>query len=229
MRTNDEMVDALKAVGAIRSANVEKAFRNADRALFAESKDYAYEDMALPTRYGQTISAPGVVAIMLEWLDVRTGMNVLDVGSGSGYNAALLAELAGTKGRVVTIERYEELSGLAKNNIAKLGVERRRSTDSRRNVGVLETRNNVVYETGDGSGGCPEYAPYDRIIVAAAMPWLDGKHPLAKQLKKDGKLVAPVGGRFFQELIVYDRKRNEGMKILDVAFVPLIGKYGFTE
>lgn len=212
MPTNDEMVDALRRWGAIRSRVVERAFRKVDRALFVEQKEYAYEDMALPTRSGQTISAPGVVAAMLEWLDVREGMNILDVGSGSGYNAALLAELAGKDGRVITIEKYSELSELAKKNIAKIGSYR-----------------NIFYEVGDGSEGCEKYAPYNRIIVTAAMPWFDGTHPLAKQLKEDGKLVAPVGERYFQNLIVYDKKTNSAMKVLDVIFVPLVGNYGFGD
>ncbi len=215
MASNDEMVDALKNHGAIRSKRIERAFRKTDRALFVEQKEYAYEEMALPTKGGQTISAPGVVATMLEWLDVQEGMDVLDIGSGSGYNAALLRELVGKKGRVVTIELSPELGDLAKKNIAKLGT------------GSGKPETNISYEIGDGSGGCAKYAPYDRIIVTAAIPWFDGTHPLVKQLKDGGKLVAPVGERYFQNLIVYNKKTNEAIKVLDVVFVPLVGKYGF--
>lgn len=212
MRSNYEMVDALVQMGAIRSAHVEHAFRKIDRGLFVKEREYAYAEMALPTLMGQTISAPSVVAIMLENLDVREGMKILEVGSGSGYNAALLSELVGKEGRIITIERYPELVELAKRNIAKLG-----------------TRNNIIYELGDGSEGCEKYAPYDRIIVTAAMPSLNDTHPLVKQLKEEGKIIAPVGERFFQQLIVYEKKTRSSVNLLDVMFVPLVGKYGFDE
>lgn len=218
MHTNDGMVDALRSFGWITSKKVEAAFRKIDRALFVESGDYAYFDMALPTKSGQTISAPSVVATMLEWLDVHEGMKVLDVGSGSGYNAALLSELVGAKGQVVTIEKYPELGELAKMNIAKLGTG-----NSEQKTG------NIIYVVGDGSEGCGKYAPYDRIVVTAGMPWVDETHPLVKQLRPDGKLVAPVGERHFQGLIVYDKKTGRQLKVLDVMFVPLVGKYGFSE
>lgn len=210
--TNYEMVDALKAEGAIRSSAVEAAFRKVDRAFFVNDPGEAYFDTALPTLVGQTISSPTVVATMLEWLDVHPGMNVLEVGSGSGYNAALISELAGKNGQVVTIEKYPELSRFAKENVAKAKVG-----------------GNIFYEIGDGSAGCPRYAPYDRIIVTAAMPGFGWDHPLGGQLKQGGKLVAPIGDTFMQQLIVYDRRTGSGMAVLGVMFVPLVGKYAFSE
>lgn len=210
MRTNNEMVDALKNTGAIQTLVVENAFRKIDRGFFVDDKENVYSDIALPTCCGQTISAPSVVAVMLEHLNVQKGMCILDVGSGSGYNVALLSELIGENGLVITIEKYAELSELAKKNIEKIGKQ------------------NIIYEVGDGSEGCEKYAPYDRIIITAAMPWFDETHPLEKQLKADGKLVAPIGEKYFQKLIVYNKKTKSAMNILDVIFVPLVGKYGFA-
>ncbi|MEW6528781.1 MAG: protein-L-isoaspartate(D-aspartate) O-methyltransferase [Candidatus Micrarchaeota archaeon] len=212
MSTNNEMVNTLKSSGAIRSLAVENAFRKIDRSFFVNerNKEDAYFDIALPTSCGQTISAPGVVAIMLEYLDARKGMHILDVGSGSGYNVALLSELVGDSGLIITIERYAELSNVAKQNIEKIGGKR-----------------NIVYEIGDGSQGCEKHAPYDRIIITAAMPWFDQTHPLEKQLKEDGKLIAPIGEKYFQKLTLYDKKTKSLLEVLDVMFVPLIGKYGF--
>lgn len=207
---NQEMVDYLVRIGVIKSERVKKAFLAVDRALFT-TKNYdgsAYMDYPIPITDGQTISAPSVVAIMLELLEVEEGQKILEIGSGSGYNAALLSFLAGEKGTVVSVEYLPSLYEIAKTNLKKCGRCK-----------------NVMLVRADGSEGYVQKAPYDRIIVTAAMPYLEG-HPLTKQLKKDGILIAPVGSRFYQDLIVYKNGKSES--VLPVMFVPLLGKYGFN-
>ncbi|MCR3883551.1 protein-L-isoaspartate(D-aspartate) O-methyltransferase [Methanotrichaceae archaeon M04Ac] len=168
----------------------------------------AYEDRPLPIGEGQTISAPHMVAIMCDVLDIGEGMRVLDVGTGSGYHAAVMAELVGPEGHVYSIERITQLAVFAKENLTAAGVK---------NVTVLE---------GDGSRGLPEYAPYDRINVAATAPKIP--EPLKEQLKVGGKLVIPVGS-CYQELVLVERMK-EGYELEHhggVVFVPLLGDYGF--
>lgn len=169
----------------------------------------AYEDIPLPIGYGQTISAPHMVAIMCELLDLKEGLKVLDIGSGSGYHAAVMAELVGPQGHVYSVERLTELADQAKKNLKEAGIS------------------NVTVVVGDGSQGLAEYAPYDRINVAATAP----KVPelLIKQLKPEGKMAIPVGSGF-QNLLLVTRKNGYVIEEkLPVAFVPLIGKDGFKE
>ncbi|MEM3422150.1 MAG: protein-L-isoaspartate(D-aspartate) O-methyltransferase [Candidatus Bilamarchaeaceae archaeon] len=209
--SNIEMINYLKSIGAIKSKKVEEAFRAVDRALFTQ-RNYngsAYMDYPIPIIDGQTISAPSIVAIMLELLELDEGHKVLEIGSGSGYNTVLLSYLVGEKGLVVSIEYLNSLYEIAKENISKFSFCK-----------------NVKLINGDGSEGYPPNAPYDRIIVTAAMPYLKN-HPLVKQLKKNGILVAPVGNRYWQDLVVY--KNNEEIHVLPVAFVPLRGKYGWQD
>lgn len=205
------MVLLLKRTGYIKTKEMEKAMLSVDRALFVppSMRDAAYDDCALPIGYGQTISAPGVVAFMLEHLRVEKGMKVLEVGTGSGYNLALISKLVGAKGKAVSMEAVPELVEYAEKNIKKC--------DLPKNHGIIQ---------GDGSCGCPEEAPFDRIIVTAGMPYIED-HPLLEQLKPDGVLIAPVGSRFFQDLIVYNKKTGEYRSVLPVIFVPLVGKNGF--
>jgi protein-L-isoaspartate(D-aspartate) O-methyltransferase len=183
-----------------------------DRGFFVpeNEKGFAYYDTAIPIGYGQTISAPAVVAFMLEALDVREGMKVLEVGAGSGYNCALLSVLAGAAGKVVSVERVPELAELARANIAASGIG----------------MGNIEIMVGDGSGGYAPEAPYDRIIVTAALPSLDLGHPLVAQLGEKGKMVAPVG-EYVQDLVLFEKGSGSMRRILPVMFVPLIGKYGF--
>lgn len=170
-------------------------------------REYSYDDTPLPIGQGQTISAPSMVAIMCDVLDIREGMKVLEVGTGLGYHAAVMAFLAGS-GKVYTVERFEHLARDARNILKSLGVE------------------NVEVFVSDGSEGLQQFAPYDRISVACAAP--DVPVPLIEQLGDGGKMVIPVG-RYFQELILVVkekgtvRKYNRGA----VAFVPLVGKYGY--
>ena len=202
------MVETLAMYGYIKSERIKKAFLMVDRADFVpeEYRDKAYFDDPLPIGHAQTISAPSMVAIMLELLELFDGAKVLEVGAGSGYNACLIA-CAGAE--VYTIERIPALRDKAKKNMEK-----------------CPCKSKVHILIGDGSGGYKAEAPYDRIIVTCGAP--DVPPPLIEQLKIDGIMVIPVGGTFFQELYVI-KKEKKGLKKKvwgDVAFVPMIGKYG---
>ena len=166
--------------------------------------DYAYHDEPLPIGNGQTISAPHMVAIMCELLSVEPSSRVLEVGTGSGYQAAVLAHLAGD-GIVYTIERFERLAQEARKHVPA----------------------NVIVTTGDGSLGFAEKAPYDRILVTCSAP--DIPPPLLAQLTAGGRMVLPLG-RGPQELYLVS-KNHEITKEAHgaVAFVLLVGKYGFSE
>jgi len=169
----------------------------------------AYDDTPLPIGLGQTISAPHMVAIMCTILDLQPGMNVLEVGGGSGYHAAVMAELVRPGGHVYSVERIAELAEEARSNLARAGVE---------NVTVIHS---------DGSLGLPEHAPYDRISVAATAPSIP--EPLKQQLKSGGKMVLPVG-EDRQELYLVTRKNGFSVeRKMGVIFVPLIGQEGFEE
>ncbi len=168
---------------------------------------HAYDDTPLPIGEGQTISAPSMVAIMCDVLDIRDGDKVLEIGTGWGYHAAVMSILAGS-GVVYTVERIQYLA-------EKAGILLRQ----------LDFGNVEVF-VSDGSEGLPEFAPYDRISVAAAAP--DIPQPLVDQLAEDGRMVIPVG-QFAQELYLVEKN---GGKVSTqykggVAFVPLLGKYGF--
>ncbi len=202
------MVRALKNWGFIKSKEVEEAMLTINRALFT---DRPFDDAPQPIGCGQTISAPSVVALMLELLEVKKGMKVLEIGTGSGYNAALLGVLVGERGKVISIEYFEELAKKAEVKIKALGMK------------------NVKIIAGDGSKGYEKEAPYDRIIVTAAMPSLSKEHPLIKQLKEGGRLVAPVGDKYLQYIVVYDKKSDEFRRSIPVLFVPLLGEKGFSK
>jgi protein-L-isoaspartate(D-aspartate) O-methyltransferase len=206
--TKEEMIERLRGSASDR---VVDAMERVPRELFVPRRigHTAYEDRPLPIGKGQTISAPHMVAIMCDVLDIGEGMKVLDVGTGSGYHAAVIADLVGPKGHVYSIERIAEIALFARENLRAAGVK---------NVTVLE---------GDGSRGLPEYAPYDRINVAATAPKIP--EPLKEQLKVGGKLVIPLGS-CFQELVLVERTQ-EGFELEHhggVVFVPLVGEYGFT-
>ena len=179
-----------------------------DRANFVppEYREFAYLDRALSIGHGQTISAPGIVSFMLESMDIKTGMKILEIGTGSGYNAALLSHLAGAKGRVISIEIVPEVFKLGKENIAK--VEH-----------ILQK--NLTLLCIDGSNGYPEKAPYDRIIVTAALQSMESIYVFISQLKEDGKLIAPVSNGSGQDLVLYDNNTKTSNKILPVIFVSL--------
>ena len=202
--TREEMARQLRRMG-IRDDRVLDAMARVPREEFVreEDRESAYGDHALPIGEGQTISQPYVVARMSELLALRPTDSVLEVGTGSGYQAAVLGELARD---VVTVERHRSLAESARERLARLGY---------RNVRAIHD---------DASLGYPPDAPYDRIIVTAAAPAIDPA--LLAQLADDGLLVAPVGDEEMQELVTMDprgRERRHGA----VRFVPLRGRGGF--
>ena len=168
---------------------------------------FAYADNPLSIGEGQTISAPHMVAIMCNLLELEPGHKVLEVGGGCGYHAAVMAELVRPAGHVYTIERIRSLGEFAIQNLANAGYE------------------DVTVIIEDGSQGLPALAPFDRISVACSAP--EVPEVLVEQLAADGKVVIPVG-RYMQEL--YLITRSNGVKVEakgGVVFVPLVGKYGF--
>jgi protein-L-isoaspartate(D-aspartate) O-methyltransferase len=172
----------------------------------------AYTDAPLPIGNGQTISQPFVVALMTERLDPRRTHRILEIGTGSGYQSAILAYLT-SAGRLFTIERLPDLLVEAEERFRRLGLTN------------IETR------LGDGAAGWPEAAPFDAIIVAAAAPRIP--EPLTAQLAPGGRLVIPVGDLAAQELVILERPLNgEGLvrqQAGAVRFVPLISRLAFTE
>ena len=204
-----ELVKKLIWEGRIKSKIVEKAFLETPRELFLPEKlkSYAYVDTPLEIGNGQTISAPHMVAIMCEELDIQKEQKILEIGAGSGYHAAVISKIVGPKGHIYTIERFSSLSEFAQKNLKNANIE------------------NVTVETGDGSLGLPKYAPYDRIYVTCAAP--DIPKPLIDQLKDPGQLMVPVGHTICT-LFLLEKNHGEITKknLGGCAFVPLVGKYG---
>lgn len=198
--------------GYISKKEVIDAMETVPRHIFVSEnqKKYAYEDRPLSIGLGQTISAPHMVGIMAEKLDLEKGNKVLEIGTGCGYHASVIAKIVGDKGHVYSIERIEKLAGMAKENLKKVGLEK-----------------NVTVIVGDGSLGLKDFSPYDRILVTCGSP--DVLDSLIKQLADGGKLLIPVGGRFLQDLISVEKKKGKVIKknLGGVAFVPLIGVRGF--
>ena len=200
-------IDGLKRQGI--SERVIAAMDSVPRHMFVpeSEKNSAYADSPLPIGCGQTISAPHMVAIMCDLLDIQDGMKVLEIGAGSGYHAAVMAKLAGT-GHVYAVEIVEALASFARDNLKKAGIT---------NVTVIDE---------DGSLGLSGYAPYDRISVACAAP--DILDTLTDQLKTGGKLVIPVG-RNYQQLYLVTKTNGLKKEMKGgVVFVPLVGKKGFS-
>ena len=206
------LVDSLVRRGYVTSEAVEKAMRRVHREEFLPQviRSEAYVDTPLPIGEGQTISAPHMVAIMAEQLDLSPGHKILEIGAGSGYHAAVCAELIAPDGHVYTIERIASLATSAEDNLKRNGY------------GDLVT---VIF--GDGTKGLPDKAPFDRIFVAAGAP--DIPAPLTDQLADGGKLLVPVGGRYYQDLIKVERKGKKLIKenMGGCVFVPLIGEFGY--
>jgi protein-L-isoaspartate(D-aspartate) O-methyltransferase len=204
------MVDEQLRGRDITNERVLRAMEEVPRELFVPSdlRKRAYDDAALPIGWGQTISQPYMVARIVEELGLDGDERVLDVGTGSGYQAAVLAQLAD---EVHSIERIPELADQARRNFEAAGVD------------------NVEVHEGDGSRGLPEHAPYDAIAVAAAAPGFP--QALYDQLTPGGRLVVPVGGRRGQRLEVVVRS-PEGPAVLrsvPCRFVPLVGEEGFEQ
>ena len=206
----DEMVEHHIAARGVRSENVLKAMRKVKREAFLphELQEFAYEDSPLPIAEGQTISQPYIVALMAEALGLEGGEKVLEIGTGSGYAAAVLAEIARD---VYTVERIGPLAEKAAAALAEQGYD---------NVHVLH---------GDGTRGWPEHAPYDAIVVAAGGPKIPDS--LRHQLKIGGRLVIPIGSDArAQELVRVTRVAEDDYRredLADVRFVPLLGQEGW--
>lgn len=208
----EKLVSSLERFRYIKSSTVKKAFLTVDRSNFVPEnlKNEAYLDNPLPIGYGQTISAPSMIAIMLEVSELSKGLKILEIGTGSGYNAALLSEICGEE-NVITIERVPEVYKFGKENLEKAGYKLR-----------------VIL--GDGTKGYEEEAPYDRIIVTAAAPQI--LNSWKSQIKEEGMIIAPVGTeRYYQELLVLKKKEGnfEIKKHGGCVFVPLIGENGWKE
>ncbi|HEY4484887.1 MAG TPA: protein-L-isoaspartate(D-aspartate) O-methyltransferase [Nitrospiria bacterium] len=209
-RARLRMVDEQLVARGIRDPRVLSAMGRVPRHLFVEGalRDRAYGDHALPIGERQTISQPYMVALMTEALELRGGERVLEIGGGSGYQTAVLAELAA---KVFSIERIPLLAARARTLLASLGVR------------------NVTIRVQDGSSGWSEEAPFDAIVVAAGSPDLPA--PLTAQLKEGGRLVIPIGDRSSQSL-KKAVKTSEGIQVASLTgclFVPLIGEHGWTE
>lgn len=203
-----QLVEVLRSKG-IRDPAVLRAVAEVPRHLFVPEsvRHRAYEDSALPIASGQTISQPYVQARSLEVTELTGREKVLEIGTGSGYQTALLARLASM---VFSVERVEQLARTARPALEQAGV---------RNATVL---------IGDGTLGWKPYAPYDAIIVSAASP--DVPAPLVDQLADGGRLVAPLGDREYQTLTLVRREGNQFIRrnLGDVRFVPLLGQFGFN-
>lgn len=206
----ERMVEYQIRSRGIGNPRVLAAMREIPRHLFIPPPydKAAYEDSPLPIGNGQTISQPYIVAVMTELLDPQPEDTILEIGAGSGYQAAVLSRMVW---RVTSIERIAAVASLARENIARLKLK------------------NVEIIVGDGTLGYPANAPYDGIIITAATP--DVPRPLIGQLAEGGILVAPVGGRDSQELVTLTRK-GAGIERSfhgGVRFVPLIGEHGWAD
>jgi protein-L-isoaspartate(D-aspartate) O-methyltransferase len=202
----DEMIELIRKRG-VTDECVLRAMKAIDRRQFVQSAFYhrAYDDCALPIGHSQTISQPYTVAFMTEALEVRKGSKILEIGTGSGYQAAILAQMGA---RVFTIERTMELLTSARKHFEKL-------------------RFDVVSKCGDGTIGWKEFAPYDGIIVTAGAPEIP--QPLLDQLNDGGRMVIPIGDKEIQNLAIVHRVKDT-FQINEAGgfkFVPLIGKIGW--
>ncbi|MBU0686294.1 MAG: protein-L-isoaspartate(D-aspartate) O-methyltransferase [Candidatus Margulisbacteria bacterium] len=199
----DEMVDTQLIARGIRDPKVLKAFRKVPRHLCvpANIQDAAYDDCALPIGEGQTISQPYMVAIMTELLELTGKETILEIGAGSGYQAAILCELAR---KVISVERVKTLADRASNKLKELGYQ------------------NFEVVVGNGAKGYKKQAPYDRILVTAAADKIP--QSLIDQLKEGGKLIIPVGNPYFQTLTIIEKIKGEIVttESIGCVFVPLI-------
>ena len=203
-RARERMVEEQIEARGIKDSLVLAAMRKVPRHLFVPERyrSEAYADHPLPIGYGQTISQPYIVAYMTEALRLKGGEKVLEIGTGSGYQAAVLAEIADS---VFTIEIIPELAESARERLRRLGYK------------------NIFVLCGDGYRGWPEHAPFDAIIVTAAPDHIPG--PLVEQLKVGGRMVIPVGSVYQELFLVVKTERGvEKRSLLPVRFVPMTGE-----
>lgn len=206
-QSRHKMVRAAFERLGIRDETLRAVMENLPRHAFLDSaqRHIAYQDAALPIGFGQTISQPTIVAMMTHALAPRRGEKILEIGTGSGYQTAVLAHYTP---RLYTVERWPELSRRAQGVLESLGFR------------------NVIYKAGDGSLGWESWAPYDRILVAAGAPV--APEALMRQLADGGRLVIPVGGRETQRLVRIDRLGDSFTQtdLGECRFVPLVGAQG---
>jgi protein-L-isoaspartate(D-aspartate) O-methyltransferase len=209
-KEREHMVKSHLARRGIKDTRVLEAMRQVPRHLFIPEgmRSLAYCDGPLPIGHGQTISQPYIVALMTETLELAGQERVLEIGTGSGYQAAILSHLAW---QVYSVERHAVLAQQAEKILAHLGYD------------------NIVVRVSDGTLGWPEHSPYEAIIVTAAAP--DIPRPLTDQLADGGRLVAPVGSQWSQVLVKVRRQGDLLIRerLTAVAFVPLVGEYGWEE
>ncbi len=189
-----------------------KAFKEVNRENFIpeQLRNEAYQDMPLPLMRGKTISQPTTVMIMTHALELEPGEKVFEIGTGSGYQAAILAKIVGSKGKVITTEVVPELVQFARQNLRKAKID------------------NVFVHEEDGSNGMPSEGTFDKIIITAACK--EFPKPLLDQLKPEGIIVGPVGDRHEQEMVrgIKDKSSHLELEFLGpFLFTPMYGKYGF--
>jgi protein-L-isoaspartate(D-aspartate) O-methyltransferase len=202
------MVDEQLIPRGIKNKRVLDAFYKVERHKFIPEalRMSAYADFPVPIGEGQTISQPYIVALMTECLDLGGEEKVLEIGTGSGYQTAILAELTQ---EVYSIERFKKLAESAKATLNNLDYK------------------NINIKISDGTLGWPEMGPFDRIIITAASPCIPS--PLIEQLKESGKIALPLGESFSQVLTIVEKKKEqlESREVCGCIFVPLVGKYGW--
>jgi len=211
-KEKEQLISYWLKSGIVKNKRVIAAFKAVKREDFVlqEFRKEAYSDTALPIIAGQTISQPTTVVGMLEALELKPGMNILEIGAGSGYNAALMGKIIGKKGKVFTTEIIPGLVLFARQNLKKAGIE---------NVKVIGTDGSIGYVAG---------SLYDRIIVTAASPEIPEE--LVQQLKEGGIIVIPVGDELGQTMIKARKINGKLVKeeLGEYIFVPLKGRFGYS-
>lgn len=208
MGTPEDLIAAARSAG-VRDQRLLAAFRALPRAEFvaAEAAGRAYVDEPLPIAHAQVTTQPSLVARMVEALELTGGERVLEIGTGSGWQTALMARLADL---VWSVERWPDLAESARERLRRLGVS------------------NAEIVVGDGSQGLPEHAPYDAILVSAAFPSVP--QPLASQLADGGRLVQPLGRGGAEDVVLFERAGDELARrevLTGARFVRLVGRHGF--
>ena len=188
------------------------AFKDVNREEFIPEnlRNQAYHDMPLPLLRGKTISQPTTVMLMTHALELEQGQKVFEIGTGSGYQAAIIAKIVGTQGKVITTEVVPELVQFSRENLKRAKID------------------NVFVHEEDGSNGMPSEAPFDRVIITAACK--EFPKPLLEQLKPDSIIVGPVGDKYEQEMVrgLKDKDGHLQLEFLgQFLFTPMYGKYGF--